>query len=318
MRVNVQLIDAETSNHLWAERFDKPLADLFDMQDEIVARLAGALNAELVAAEARRAEQAPNPDSMDLYFQGRTWLNKGLRPDDVARARGFFDQALSADPDNVDALVASAIADLVAGVMGETPTTVFATAEAKVTKALSSAPDRAGGHMLLGHLEILTKRAAQGIAECGHALELDRNLAGAHSTIGRAKIFIGRAEETEAHILEALRLSPRDTSAYTWIYVVGFAKLYLGSYEQAVAWCRRAIEANRNYPLIYFQLAAALAQLGQLDESRSVAKAGLALDPAFTISRAHASWRAMSDDPTFLAGLERNLEGLRKAGVPEQ
>ena len=74
MRVNVQLIDAETSNHLWAERFDKPLADLFDMQDEIVARLAGALNTELVAAEARRAEQAPNPDSMDLHFQGLAWV----------------------------------------------------------------------------------------------------------------------------------------------------------------------------------------------------------------------------------------------------
>ena len=67
-RLNVQLIDAETGNHLWAERFDKPLADLFDMQDEIVARLAGALNAQLTAAEARRAEQAPTPDSMDLYF----------------------------------------------------------------------------------------------------------------------------------------------------------------------------------------------------------------------------------------------------------
>ena len=79
-RVNVQLIDAETGNHLWAERFDKPLADLFDMQDEIVARLAGALNAQLVAAEARRAEQAPNPDSMDLYFQGLAWLNRGYSP----------------------------------------------------------------------------------------------------------------------------------------------------------------------------------------------------------------------------------------------
>ena len=80
MRVNVQLIDAETGNHLWAERFDKPLADLFDMQDEIVARLANALNAQLVAAEARRAEQAPNPNSMDLYFQGLAWFNKGLDP----------------------------------------------------------------------------------------------------------------------------------------------------------------------------------------------------------------------------------------------
>ena len=83
MRVNVQLIDAETGNHLWAERFDKPLADLFDMQDEIVARLANALNAQLAAAEARRAEQAPSPDSMDLYFQGLACINKGTTPDNV-------------------------------------------------------------------------------------------------------------------------------------------------------------------------------------------------------------------------------------------
>ena len=79
-------IDAESGNHLWAERFDKPLADLFDMQDEIVARLANALNAQLLAAEARRAEQAPNPDSMDLYFQGLAWHNKGLTPDNPKRA----------------------------------------------------------------------------------------------------------------------------------------------------------------------------------------------------------------------------------------
>jgi len=106
LRVNVQLIDAETGSHLWAERFDKPLADLFDMQDEIVARLASVLNAHLIAAEARRAEQAPNPDSMDLYFQGLAWLNNATTPDVVAQARRFFDQALAADPDNVEARVA--------------------------------------------------------------------------------------------------------------------------------------------------------------------------------------------------------------------
>src|SRR6202161_2093864 len=104
IRVNVQLIDAESDNHLWAERFDKPLADLFDMQDEIVARLASALNAELAEAEARRSERAPTPDSMDLYFQGLAWLNKGWTPGNAARAREHFDRALSADPDNVDAL----------------------------------------------------------------------------------------------------------------------------------------------------------------------------------------------------------------------
>ena len=92
MRVNVQLIDAESGNHLWAERFDKPLADLFDMQDEIVARLAGALNTELVAAEARRAERAPNPDSMDLYFQGLACLTK-VGPLTMWRTRAAFSTA---------------------------------------------------------------------------------------------------------------------------------------------------------------------------------------------------------------------------------
>ena len=105
--------------------------------------------------------------------------------------------------------------------------------------------------------------------------QLDRNLADAHSAIGFGKIFIGRAEETEAHIGEALRLSPRDTMAYIWMTTAGMAKLHLGSYEQAVAWFRRAIEANRNYPPAYLNLAAALAQLGRLDEARSAVKAGL-------------------------------------------
>ncbi|MGA8447581.1 MAG: tetratricopeptide repeat protein, partial [Roseiarcus sp.] len=319
MRVNVQLIDAETSNHLWADRFDKPLADLFDMQDEIVARLAGALNAELVTAEARRAELAPTADSMDLYFQGLAWLNKGQTPDNATRARSFFDRVLTADPDNVDALVGSARVHILEGGMSfvTDPAAAFGAAEAKLAKALSSVPDHARGHLLLGSVYIWTKRAAEGIAECEHALALDQNLANAYSTIGLGKIFIGRAEETEALVAEALRLSPRDTQAYNWMTFAGIAKARLGSWEQAVAWCRRAIEANRNHPLTYFTLALALAQLGRPDEARSAVKAGLALNPTFTVSRARATYTPASDDPTYLAQTEAVLEGFRKAGVPE-
>jgi TolB-like protein/class 3 adenylate cyclase len=320
MRLNVQLIDAETGNHLWAERFDKPLADLFDMQDEIVARLANALSAHLIAAEARRADLAPTPDSMDLYFQGKAWLHKGPTPDNLAQARSFFDRALAADPGNVDALVGSADADVVSGAspFAAHPMAAFAAAEAKLTKALSWVPDHAPGHMTLGHLYIYTKRAAQGIAECEHALALDRNLATAHAFIGVGKIFVGCAEETEAHVGEAARLSPRDTNAHAWKTFVGVAKLVLGSYEQAAAWFRRAIETNRNYPTPYFLSAAGLAQLGRLDDAHSAVKSGLALNPTFTISRARAAWTAMSDDPSYLAQLEPILEGMRKAGVPEQ
>ena len=226
MRVNVQLIDAETGHHLWAERFDKPLADLFDMQDEIVARLASALNAQLVAAEARRAEQAPTPDSMDLYFQGLAWLNKGTNPDNVALARSLFGHALAADPGNVEALVGAARADVTEGGLAFVTDSEasFAAAEAKLAKALSSVPDHALGHMLLGLVDICTKRAAEGVAECEHALALDRNLADPHSFIGIGKIFIGRAEETEAHVVEALRVSPRDTMAYTWMTFAGWRR----------------------------------------------------------------------------------------------
>ena len=320
MRVNVQLIEAETGNHLWAERFDKPMADLFDMQDEIVARLAGALNAQLVAAEARRAEQAPTPNSMDLHFQGLACLNKGMTPDNIAQAREFFDRALSVDPENVEALIGSARADIIEGhfIFVTDPTTAFFAAEAKLTKALSSVPDHPRGHMLSGLVDMFTKRATQGIAECEHSLALDRNLVQAHSAIGLGKIFIGRAEENEAHVAEALRLSPRDTLAYVWMANAGLGKLHLGAWEQAIAWFRRAIEANRNNPHPQVLLAAALAQLGRLDEAHSAVEIGLALNPTYAISRVRAAWTTRSDDPTYLSQLKPILDGLRKAGVPEQ
>ena len=99
LRVNVQLIDAESGNHLWAERFDKPVADLFDMQDEIVSRLANTLDAQLIAAEARRAERSPHPNSMDLYFQGRLCGIRGWTPEYLTQTQGFFERALELDPD---------------------------------------------------------------------------------------------------------------------------------------------------------------------------------------------------------------------------
>src|SRR6202050_2573748 len=89
LRVIVQLLEAETASHIWAERFDKPVADLFDMQDEIVSRLANGLGHELVGAEARRAEQTASADSMDLCFQGLAWRAKCATPDTVAKARSF-------------------------------------------------------------------------------------------------------------------------------------------------------------------------------------------------------------------------------------
>jgi TolB-like protein len=317
LRVNVQLIDTETGNHLWAERFDKPIADLFDMQDEIVSRLANALDAQLIAAEARRAERSLHPDAMDLVFQGRAWFNKGMTPDYLAQARGLFERALVLNPRNIEALVGMASVDTqVAGAfITDDRAARLAVAETTLMKALSDAPNHALAHMQLGCVQMYTNRAAQGIAQCERALVLDRNLADAHGFVGLGKYFVGRGAETEAHICEAIRLSPRDIFAYRWLLFVGFAKFQLSKDAEAASWLLRSIEANRNYPIAHTSLAAALALLGSLDQARAAAKTGLALDPSFTIRRFRDG--ASTDDPTYLAGRERICEGMRLAGVPE-
>jgi TolB-like protein/class 3 adenylate cyclase/Flp pilus assembly protein TadD len=317
MRVNVQLIDAETGNHLWADRFDKPLADLFEMQDEIVARLANQLGTELISAEARRGQQAANPDSMDLYFQGMEWFNRGTNLENMERARGYFERALALDPGNVDALLAVGRADFEVGAafLSDDRPARLASAEATIDKVLSLRPNDALAHEILGLAQMQTDRAAQAIAELERALALDPNLAGAHADIGDAKIFIGRAGETEAHVNEALRLSPHDGRAWLWMLFAGGAKVHLGANEEAVAWLRRSIEINRTFPLAHFFLAAALANLGKLDEARAETQAGLALNPNFSVHGFRVG--AESNNPIFLTQRERLLEGMRKAGVPE-
>jgi TolB-like protein/class 3 adenylate cyclase/Flp pilus assembly protein TadD len=316
MRVNVQLIDAITGNHLWADRFDKTMADPFDMQDEIVSQLANQLRPELLAAEARRAEQVENPDSVDLYFQGVQWFNKG-GPDNIERARGYFERAVALDPTNIDALVGAARADVLVGAIYTTEHRAerLAAAEALLIKGVSIAPRNYWAHLWLGFVQIQTNRASRAIGELEQALSLNRNLGAAHAWIGQAKITLGRAEEAEAHVNEAFRLSPNDAVAFMWTHMRGLAKLHLGADEEAAAHFRRSVDASRNYPLSHFYMAAALAHLGRPDEARAEVRAGHALAPGYSIARFLSM--AESDNPTYLKQRERILEGLRKAGVPE-
>jgi TolB-like protein/class 3 adenylate cyclase/Tfp pilus assembly protein PilF len=317
MRINAQLIDVQSSSHLWAERFERPVTDLFEMQDEIVARIANTLNAQLIAAEARRAERAPSPDSLDLYFQGEAWVNRGVTFENLTKARSFFERALALDPANVDALagMAQVEANFAISLSTDDKAARFAAAEAAATRALSLAPDHALAHLSLGMVLGFTNRAAQGIAEYERALALDRNMAGAHALIGQNKLFIGRAEETEAHVLEALRLSPRDPWAYVWLLTAGFAACLLGRNEEAASWFRRSIEANRNFALCRFIHATVLTSAGRMDEARSELAAGMALDPGFTIANFQSA--VSSDNSVYLAQRARIIDDMRRAGIPE-
>jgi tetratricopeptide (TPR) repeat protein len=118
-------------------------------------------------------------------------------------------------------------------------------------------------------------------------------------------------------VLEALRLSPRDDHLFGMLAVAGFAKDNLSRYEEAVAWQRRSIDANPNFPTSHFHLAIALAHLGRLEEARAAARAGLALAPHFTIA-SYLAANKFSDSPAHLAWRERQADGLRKAGLPEE
>ena len=168
MRINAQLVDAETGAHLWAERFDKAVKDLFATQDEIVARLAGQLDAALMSAEARRAERSPHPDSTDFYFRGKACLNKGNDPAELARSQTFFEEALRIDSENVDALVWTAFADTLLAVSNfnaEKGAARLAAAERNAGKALSLAPDHANGHVIFGFVMGVTNRVESAMAE---------------------------------------------------------------------------------------------------------------------------------------------------------
>ena len=317
VQVQAQLIDGESGGHLWADRFDKPVADLFSMQDDIVASLASQLGAELITSEARRAERTPTPDSTDLYFQGMAWYNKGRNNEDVDRAHVFFERALALDPSNIQAALALAAADVQVAVSYSVDDRAarLRSAEVNLNRALSQSPNNAWAHYLIGRILVQTNRQSQAISESERALALNPNFAAASAQIGFAKLADGHPEETDRYEREALHASPRDTDANVWVAYMALAKLHLGAYEDALALYRHSMELNRNYATGRFLYAANLVELERLDEAKIEVETALTLNPKFTLRRYREG--AQSNNPVFLQRRERIIEDMRRAGTPE-
>lgn len=319
IRVNAQLIDTETGAHLWAERFDKPRADIFDMQDEITTRLARTVGIELVAAEGRRAERERpnNMDAVDLAMRGWAILNQPLSLRRDRAACDLFDAALRLDDRNVEALVGLAFYhgnDLrtFASTNREEQLRVAQTA---ISEALRLAPSNALAHFVHANLLHVSGATERALRELQFAIALDRNLAWAHADAGFLKVLLGRAEEAEADLTNAIRLSPRDPGLDRWYALLGIADLFLGRLDLALDRLRKSVEMNPNVAMAHFFLAAAFALSGRAAEAREARNAGLELDPHFTVARFRNERR--SENPTFLAQRERIYEGLSLAGVPE-
>ena len=319
IRVNAQLIDATTGAHLWAGRFDKPRADMFDMQDEITTRLARIVGVELVAAESRRAERERpgNMDAVDLAMRGWAILNQPLSLRGHRAACDLFNDALRRDDRNVEALIGLATyhTDDVRTFASTNRDEQLRVAETAITEALALAPGNASAHFVYGNVLHVSGATERSLREFEFAISLDRNLAWAHANAGFAKVLLGRAEEAESDLLNAIRLSPRDPGLDRWYALLGIADLFLGRLWPALDRMRKSVEMNPNVALMQFFLAAATALSGRADEARTAREAGMQLDPNFTVARFRNERR--SQNPTFLAQRERIYEGLRLAGVPE-
>lgn len=318
VRFNAQLLDAESGAHLWAERFDKPRGALFDMQDEVTARLARMVDVELVAAESRRAERkAGYADSTDLAMRGRAVLNEHMSVEAAHRARDFFEQALRLDECNVAALLGLADAHMweVNMYVSDDRTEQIRIADAAVLQALSLAPGNANVRCSRGTVLHAMGMPDRALREFELAIAIDRNLAVAHAYSGLMKFYLGRPVETEAHVAEAMRLSPRDPLLFHWHYIIGSAELYLGRRVQAVIRLRQSVELNSHWPLSHFVLTSALAQAGLAAEAEEMRNAALRLAPHFTVAKFRA--QLVSRNPDYLVQRERLCEGLCNAGVPE-
>jgi len=319
IRVTARLIDTETGAHLWAERFDKPRGDIFEMQDEIITRLARTVGIELVAAEGRRAERERpnNMDAVDLTMRGWAILNQPLSLRRDREACDLFEAALRLDDRNVEALVGLAFRHV-------NDVRIFAStnrdeqlriAEKAITEALALAPGNALAHFVRANILHVSGETERSLRELELAITLDRNLAWAHADAGFIKVLLGRAEEAEADLTNAIRLSPRDPGLDRWHALLGIADLFLGRLGSALDRLRKSVEMNPNVALTQFFLAAASALSGRAAEAQEARNAGLLLDPNFTVARFRNEPR--SKNATFLAQRERIYEGLSLAGVPE-
>jgi adenylate cyclase len=269
VRINAQLIDAETDSHRWAERFDRSVGDLFALQDEIVSRIAIALSVEMVVAEAARP--AENPDAMDCILRGRAALAKPLSAESRNEAIEWFEQALSLAPSSAEAqaFMASALASRVIDVFPGSSDADTDRAESLARRAVGASPRSARAHLAMANVLRAQRRYAEAISEYEAALALNRNLVGALADIGRLKIYVGPIDDAIPFQEQAIRLSPRDRSIWNWYFRIGEAHLLQSRLNEAIAWLEKARNAAPAVWFLHFYLAAAYALSGRPESARA-------------------------------------------------
>jgi adenylate cyclase len=320
VRVNAQLIDAESGAHLWADRFEEDVADLFKLQDEVVARLARTLQIELTNAEAQRSlhDRPGNADAIDLTMRGFALLNQTLSKASSYEARDLFEHALTLDPKNADALAGAAFVDTGDFIFGWSDQSVDLNARAmqRANLALLLNPDQPTAHYIKATLLMLKANDAASanevIAEAEASLRADPSFARAYDPMSVGESLLGRYEQSMAHLEQALRISPRDSYIGLWHMEMGRDLLALRRYDAAVQEGLKSIDSGYRTVLSYAALAAFYGAADRAPEAKAALAEAMKLDPELSVAWFHARLPAFIDSPPGFR------EGLIKAGLPEK
>jgi TolB-like protein/Flp pilus assembly protein TadD len=322
LRVNAQLIDAQTGAHLWAERFDRDTADLFALQDNITSRIAIALDLAMNDAEAVRLTE--HPDVQDYIFRGRAVGSKPPTRDNYAEAIRLFECALALDTRSAEAQ--GSLADVLVGrvldEMTDTAAADIARAEDLVGQALAASPRSLVAHYAKGNILRQMYRYEAAIPEYETVIELNRNEPGAHANLGWCKLLTGSIEEAIPALEQALRLSPRDTRAGGWSGRIGTVHLLQSRTDEAILWLAKGRSASPALPFVYIWLASACALKGAIERALAeLAEArrlrGEGSYASIASERLRIGW--IHDVPKIRTLLDTTFfAGLRKLGVPEE
>jgi adenylate cyclase len=313
VRVTAQLIRADTNHHIMAERYDRDLTDLFELQDEIVTTIAGAIEPEILRFERDRIADQPqyNEDAYEFYQRGM-WYHYRHNKEDNIEAQAYFRRALAIDPQYPQAIAALAIAVCNAGYLGwaEDAERNYEEAFELAQSAVALDARYPNARFALALTCMYTHRSDRAMAEMRQAIELNPSFAAAHAILGHMLTYAGRAEDTIPLVERAMRLSPNDPRLFIWLPALAAAHYQLHHYERAIEIGRRSWTLNRNWPTGLTYVVAGLAQLGRMEDARA------ALDIYKALRRTDlAGWerlaRRLFKDP---AAVDHVLDGLRRAG----
>jgi TolB-like protein len=313
VRVNAQLIDAETGAHIWADRFEEDVADLFKLQDQVVARLANTLGIELIKAEARRDERIAHPDAFDLTMRGRALQMRAQEQrtkENNSAARAMFEQALAIDPNDAGALAGDATTYLFDKVFGWVDPDVDY--DAKVAgladRSIAIAPEEARPYATKSIYLSSGNHPVEGLRAADAGLAINPNDALLHAARGLAEDYLGHFDQGLSEVRQAMRLSPRDPNTGAWHNFASFAELGLGHFDAAIEESNKAIDAGYRVFPAYAQLTVAYAMDGKLAEAKAALSEARRVNPKLTIKL----MRELDPDFPWMS------EGLRKAGLPEE